>query len=535
MIKGGAVRRSSGATAVLAVGLFLIFMAVPSGAVADAAQGQAIASAAQAMQNHGYPYCYGGGSISGPTPGFTDPYPDAGYPSDCRTTPGKVGFDCTGLTLYAVYQATGNAGLRHDGYQPGSGGGQVIANESDLQPGDVVYFDKTSNTRGLAYVDHAGIYVGQSNGQPMVLSAVSEKWGIRTESIPWYAAGGLRFVGAVRYWNGTGGRQPDGSLIRTPNGNVYRIAGGAPLHISRCDYTNGCAGVVAVPDLSAVFPVPRNGALLRNVDNGFIYEVVGGAPLHLGTCAYTECGQAVNVDGYPINALDHLNAVPSNGSLIRDGDNGFIYEVVGGAPLHLGTCAYTECGQAVNVDGYPINALDHLNAVPSNGSLIRDGDNGFIYEVVGGAPLHLGTCAYTECGQAVNVDGYPINALDHLNAVPSNGSFIRNGNTGVQYRIAGGAALGVTDCAALGGCSGEVTVDSFPLNALDHLGAVPADGTVLIGRPSGSEWIINHGVKAPTNSAASGVAINDATLATISTWSPLGGPSPSGPSAPPVH
>jgi cell wall-associated NlpC family hydrolase len=107
-----------------------------------------------------------------------------------------VGFDCTGLTLYAVYQGTGNAGLSHDGYQAKSGGGQAISSQSDLQPGDVVYFDYNANN-GLNYIDHAGIYIGAGN----VLSAVSEKWGIRTEPISWYGPGGLHFVGAVRYWH----------------------------------------------------------------------------------------------------------------------------------------------------------------------------------------------------------------------------------------------------------------------------------------------------------------------------------------------
>lgn len=42
----------------------------------------------------------------------------------------------------------------------------------------------------------------------------------------------------------------DGSLVRVPTGEVFRIAGGAPLHISRCNYTNNCAGLTAVNDLS---------------------------------------------------------------------------------------------------------------------------------------------------------------------------------------------------------------------------------------------------------------------------------------------
>jgi hypothetical protein len=183
--------------------------------------------------------------------------------------------------------------------------------------------------------------------------------------------------------------------------------------------------------------------------------------------------------------------------------------------LHLSTCAYTNCAAAVTVDSYPINVLDHLNAVPSNGSLIRNGDNGNVYDVVGGAPLHLSNCNYTNCGAAVTVDSYPINILDHLNAVPSDGSFIYAGDSGAYYRVAGGAALLLTNCAALGGCTGSVTLDSYPVTSHDHLNATPVDGTVLVGEPSGNTWVIKAGKKTASASTAGGIAVNDATVASI--------------------
>ncbi len=77
-----------------------------------------------------------------------------------------------------------------------------------------MYFDDNA-AHGLGYIDHAGIYVGGGN----VLSAVSEKWGIRTESIAWYEAGGLHFVGGVRYWSSS---TPPSVMVTTtslPNAN----------------------------------------------------------------------------------------------------------------------------------------------------------------------------------------------------------------------------------------------------------------------------------------------------------------------------
>jgi cell wall-associated NlpC family hydrolase len=222
----------------LALSLAVVTLGFGVSASQAQADGSAIVSAAQAMQSAGYPYCFDGGSVHGPTVGIADPDPDPeGSYSNCSQI-GRVGFDCTGLTLYAVYQGTGNAGLSHDGYQAQSGGGQVVANQSELQPGDIVYFDYNA-AHGLGYIDHAGIYVGGGK----VLSAVSEKWGIRTESIAWYEAGGLHFVGAKRYWSG-GGTPPSanggsaivgsqsGRCVDVPNADT---APGTQLQIWDCN------------------------------------------------------------------------------------------------------------------------------------------------------------------------------------------------------------------------------------------------------------------------------------------------------------
>ena len=144
------------------------------------------------MENAGYSYCFDGGNTNGPTVGINDRDSDGSY-SNCATV-GKIGFDCTGLTLYAVYRGTDKV-LSHDSHQPYSASGQMIGSESALQPGDVVYFDYNTNN-GLSSIDHAGIYVGNGN----VLSAASEKYGIVTHSIAWYESGGLHFVGGVRFW-----------------------------------------------------------------------------------------------------------------------------------------------------------------------------------------------------------------------------------------------------------------------------------------------------------------------------------------------
>ena len=163
------------------------------GAGSGGGQGQAIVQ--NAAKWNGTPYCWAGGTFTGPTPGGRDKYNGLQCGVGGYEPPGTVGFDCTGLTLYAVYQATGGAiRLSHGGSQAYSAPGQVIANQAALQPGDIVYFGGT-----LGNFVHAGVYAGVVNGKPSFWSAVTEYTGVKL--LPMSAETSLGFVGAVRFWH----------------------------------------------------------------------------------------------------------------------------------------------------------------------------------------------------------------------------------------------------------------------------------------------------------------------------------------------
>lgn len=84
----------------------------------------------------GTPYVWGGGSALGPT---------------------KGGFDCSGLTSYAVFQATGITLPRVANDQARYFVGVEVARDySAMLPGDIIAFSKNS---GLHY-HHVGIYMG---------------------------------------------------------------------------------------------------------------------------------------------------------------------------------------------------------------------------------------------------------------------------------------------------------------------------------------------------------------------------------------
>jgi len=81
---------------------FAVLTAAGAGKAASAhAETQGERIVAIAASQAGKPYCWAGGNQNGPTQGTAEP--GTGYACGA----GVVGFDCTGLTIYAVFQATG--------------------------------------------------------------------------------------------------------------------------------------------------------------------------------------------------------------------------------------------------------------------------------------------------------------------------------------------------------------------------------------------------------------------------------------------
>jgi cell wall-associated NlpC family hydrolase len=95
----------------------------------------------------GLPYVWGGGADWGPTTGLSNPQ-----------NPGLPGFDCSGLVLYAVYQAShGSVQLPHSSEQDATLGQSIPI--ADIEPGDAVAIQMDPKTDPGDY-SHIVIYVG---------------------------------------------------------------------------------------------------------------------------------------------------------------------------------------------------------------------------------------------------------------------------------------------------------------------------------------------------------------------------------------
>ncbi len=112
------------------------------GTVPASANAQAVIR--RAVSQLGVSYAWGGGNAVGPTLGVRD-----GGVADSYGDFAKVGFDCSGLMMYA-FAAVGVSLPHYAGYQYLAGKQVPLA---QIQPGDMVFY-------GLSGIHHVALYIG---------------------------------------------------------------------------------------------------------------------------------------------------------------------------------------------------------------------------------------------------------------------------------------------------------------------------------------------------------------------------------------
>lgn len=122
------------------------------GAPLPAGDGSGAAIVAAATHYTGTPYSWGGGDAHGPTLGI--------YSSPSLDGTHTVGFDCSGLVLFAVFNATGIQ-LAHSAEIQGQDprGATVPRDWAQMQPGDVISFSEDGSGAPGSF-GHVGIYIG---------------------------------------------------------------------------------------------------------------------------------------------------------------------------------------------------------------------------------------------------------------------------------------------------------------------------------------------------------------------------------------
>lgn len=151
------------------------------------------------------------------------PYVWGGIPGKGET---PTGWDCSGF-IYWLDQNYGGGAIpqgSHYQFDWAQKSGMLFTDASQLQPGDLVFFD-TGNTAGaganLNKAGHVGIYLG--NGK--IMHAANPESG--TIISDWNGYYGDRFIGAARPWGGAAGMvganpPPSGGYQNPNTGYTYR-------------------------------------------------------------------------------------------------------------------------------------------------------------------------------------------------------------------------------------------------------------------------------------------------------------------------
>jgi cell wall-associated NlpC family hydrolase len=116
----------------------------------DAVQDRGLKVLGSGATQLGTSYAWGGKGLRGPGPGTLEH--DSGGGARTYADDQRIGFDCSGLTEYSVWQAAGTdigAGTWHQVNSPNL---SAVESTADLRPGDLIYY-------GAGGADHVGIFV----------------------------------------------------------------------------------------------------------------------------------------------------------------------------------------------------------------------------------------------------------------------------------------------------------------------------------------------------------------------------------------
>jgi hypothetical protein len=137
----------------------------------------------------------------------------------------------------------------------------------------------------------------------------------------------------------------EGTFVQaTDTGAVYRIAGGAPIYVSNWAAFGGPQPVSNIADavLRSLSPYPADGTFIAGAQRGEVYRVAGGAPIYVSNwAAFGGPQPTVTVDQVAIDNAgtgglwNHLRATPADGTFIAGAQTGAVYRVSNGHPTYV--------------------------------------------------------------------------------------------------------------------------------------------------------------------------------------------------------
>ncbi|MDY7542551.1 MULTISPECIES: cell wall-binding repeat-containing protein [unclassified Cryobacterium] len=130
-------------------------------------------------------------------------------------------------------------------------------------------------------------------------------------------------------------------------GDVYRIAGGAPIYVSNWATFGGVKPTIALSDSqwAGLRPYPADGTLVSAQPSQQVFTIVGGAPLYISDWATVGGAKpTVSIGDDDIqnagsadaaSPWNHLRFHPSDGTFVAAQPSQRVYQVTGGAPSYV--------------------------------------------------------------------------------------------------------------------------------------------------------------------------------------------------------
>jgi len=199
----------------------------------------------------------------------------------------------------------------------------------------------------------------------------------------------------------------DGTTIAT-SAYVFVVAGGAPVYVGSWAAVGGVRPATLVDQAAVDNPdgaspwnhlrrYPIDGTFVRGI-GGDVYRIAGGAPIAVASWTHFGGVQPTTlVDGAAIANGDgaapwnHLRTTPADGTFLQE-PTGKVYRVAGGAPLWVSTwtpwggvqpTVFIDPAAVVNAGGP--GGWAHLLRVPRDGTVLRTVPSGAYWKMVGGS------------------------------------------------------------------------------------------------------------------------------------------------------
>ena len=322
-----------------------------------------------------------------------------------------------------------------------------------LNPGDVVGFDDG----GLGHVAIVNSVSGTT--VQLVNQNTSAVYSTLTFSNKTLGKWGTYSVQGVVHAPGSA-TYPDNTLLSaTDNGEVYVVAGGAPLYVSNWAAVAGPRPTVAVPrsTINAMRQFPADGTVV-SVAAGYVYRFAGGAPIYVSNFAAIGGVQptALVDQGAIDNAgqaspWNHVRRYPADGTVVSVAA-GYVYRFAGGAPIYVSNfAAIGNVQPTVVIDQAAIDNADqaspwnHVRRYPADGTVVSVAA-GYVYRFAGGAPIYVSNfAAIGNVQPTVVIDQTAIDNADqaspwnHVRWYPADGTKLRAGATGSYFNVVSGS------------------------------------------------------------------------------------------------